>query len=232
MQLLLLSNSRSPEGHYLQHALEAMAEIAGPRRRAVFVPFAGVSIAWDAYTERVQESLASLPFEIEGLHRAQDAHAALEAAEMIMVGGGNSFALLKHCRERGLLPRIAARVREQQVPYIGWSAGSNLACPTIRTTNDMPIVEPGGFDALGLVPFQLNPHYTNELPAGHQGETRDQRIAEFLVANPNATVLGLPEGDWLRVSPQGVQLHGTRPARLFRAGEPVQDIDAPAVLPL
>ena len=232
MHLLLLSNSRSPEGHYLQHALDAMAEIAGPRRRAVFVPFAGVSIEWDAYTERVQEALASLPFEIEGLHRAPDAHAAIDAAELILVGGGNTFALLKHCREKGLLPRIAARVRDQQVPYIGWSAGSNLACPSIRTTNDMPIVEPGGFDALGLVPFQLNPHYTNELPAGHQGETRDQRIGEFLLANPNATVVGLPEGDWLRVSPRGVQLNGPRPARIFLAGQPTQDIDAPAFLPL
>jgi len=232
MHLLLLSNSRSPEGHYLQHALGAFAEIAGPRRRAVFVPFAGLTIEWDAYTARVQEALATLPVEIEGIHRAADAHAALDAAELILVGGGNTFALLKECRERGLLPRIATRVREQQVPYIGWSAGSNLACPSIRTTNDMPVVEPGGFDALGLVPFQLNPHYTNELPAGHQGETRDQRLSEFLVANPAASVLGLPEGDWLRVSPRGVQLHGPRPARLFRAAQPVQDFEAPAFLPL
>lgn len=232
MQLLLLSNSRSPEGHYLRHALDAIADIAGERRRAVFIPFAGVTIEWDAYTERVKEALASLPLQIEGIHHAADAHAALDAAELILVGGGNTFALLKNCRDRGLLPRIAARVRDGQVPYIGWSAGSNLACPSIRTTNDMPIVEPGGFDALGLVPFQLNPHYTNELPAGHQGETRDQRIAEFLAANPQATVLGLPEGDWLRVSPGRVQLHGARPARLFRAGQPVQDFDAPALLPL
>lgn len=134
-----------------------------------------------------------------------------------MVGGGNTFALLRQCRDRGLLDQIRSRVRDG-MPYVGWSAGSNMACPTIRTTNDMPIVETGGFDALHLIDYQVNPHFTNELPAGHQGETREQRLAEYLVANPSMRVLGLPEGDWVRVD-QGVHhLVGPKPAFWFQAG--------------
>ena len=147
----------------------------------------------------------------------------------MMVGGGNTFHLLKQCRDAGLLQRMQRRVRAG-APYIGWSAGSNLACPTIRTTHDMPIVDPGGFDALGFLDFQINPHFTNELPTGHQGETREQRLAEFLVANPMVQVLGVPEGDWVRGRGSEVQLAGPRRAYWFRAGEGVAEV-APGVLP-
>jgi len=116
------------------------------------------------------------------------------------------------------------------MPYVGWSAGANLACPTICTTNDMPIVDPGGFDALGLIDLQLNPHYTNALPAGHQGETRDQRLAEFMVLQPEVRVLGLPEGDWLRVSGAQAQVGGPFPARLFQGGNLTAELSAPATL--
>jgi dipeptidase E len=121
---------------------------------------------------------------------------------------------LKEVRTRGLLEAISRRV-SAGIPYVGWSAGANLACPTIKTTNDMPIVDPGGLDALGLVPFQINPHYTNAHPPGHQGETRDQRLAEFAQVNPDLPVVGLPEGDWLRVSGGTLELHGPHPAVLF-----------------
>lgn len=119
-------------------------------------------------------------------------------AEVIIIGGGNTFHLLKHCRDRGLLRAIHRRVQEGAA-YIGWSAGANLACPTLYTTKDMPIVDPGGFNELGLINFQINPHYTNQLPAGHQCETPQQRLDELLRARPEMTVLGLPEGDWLTV---------------------------------
>ena len=227
--LLLLSNSRSPDGRYLTHAAEAITEIAGARKRAVFIPYAGVTVAWDTYVQTVRDAFAPLGIAVDSVHTAADPRALVAEAGIIVVGGGNTFNLLKCCREAGLLPVIAAAVRGGAA-YIGWSAGANLAGPTIRTTNDMPIVDPGGFDALGLVPFQLNPHYTNALPAGHQGETRDQRLQEFLAANPAARVVGLPEGDWLRVRGDEVRLHGPWPARLFEAGRPVRSVDAPAQL--
>ncbi|MDB5848291.1 MAG: dipeptidase [Rhodoferax sp.] len=231
MNLLLLSNSRSPDGGYLTHARDAIAEIAGARRQAVFVPYAGVTIGWDDYTQRVAETFAPLGIGVQSVHQADDARALVRQAEIIVVGGGNTFNLLKCCRAAGLLPLIAAQVWAGAA-YIGWSAGANLAGPTICTTNDMPIVDPGGFDALGLVPFQLNPHYTNALPAGHQGETRDQRLAEFLVANPQARVIGLPEGDWLRVDGTDVQLRGPWPAKIFEAGQDVRSVASPARLAL
>ena len=218
MNLLLLSNSRMPDGRYLAHALEPIAEIAGGRRRAVFLPFAGTTVDWDDYTETVRGALAPLGLEIAGAHREEDPQAALERAELVLVGGGNTFRLLHETRRRGWLAPIAAAARAGR-PYVGWSAGSVLAGPTIRTTNDMPIVDPGGLQSLDLVPFQLNCHFTDAMPPGHQGETRRQRLAEFHVLAPQLAVLGLPEGDWLRVRDGGVTLHGPFEAWLFRAGK-------------
>ncbi|TDR33090.1 dipeptidase PepE [Hydromonas duriensis] len=229
MKLLLLSNSRSPDGGYLTHAHEAIAEIAGACKQAVFIPFAGVTVEWDDYLHKVQEVFSILGIDVQSAHCVSNPVALLEQAQIIVVGGGNTFNLLKHCRELGLLPVISQRVLAG-VPYIGWSAGANLACPSICTTNDMPIVDPKGFDALGLIPFQLNPHYTNASPNGHQGETRDQRIAEYLAANSSQCVLGLPEGDWLRITDSAVQLNGSWPAQLFEAGKAPQTLTSPATL--
>lgn len=225
MNLLLLSNSRNPGLPYLAHALDAIAETVGPWRRAWFVPYAGVTVPWDTYTANVAAALAPLGITVAPAHTVD----ALEDHEVVLVGGGNTFHLLKHCRDRGLLPRIARHVRAG-APYIGWSAGSNLACPTIRTTNDMPIVDPGGFDALGFVDFQLNPHFNNELPAGHQGETREERLTEFVTANPDVEVLGVPEGDWLRVRGSEVRLEGPKPGRWIHAGAAPAAVDV-GVLP-
>ncbi|WP_081085403.1 dipeptidase PepE [Burkholderia cepacia] len=226
MDLLLLSNSRGPDGRYLAHGLEAIAKLAGNRRKAVFVPFAGVTTAPEDYTRNVQDALALAGINVTSVIAAGPADMqcrAVAEAELILVGGGNTFQLLKKCRENGLLQAIAAAVRAG-TPYIGWSAGTNLACPTISTTNDMPIVDPGGFDALGLVDFQINPHYTNTLPQGHRGERRDQRIAEFLVAHPEGSVIGLPEGDWLQVDNGRTVLHGPFEAKRFISGGDVQTL--------
>jgi dipeptidase E len=151
------------------------------------------------------------------LHRSADPAAALAAAEVVVVGGGNTFRLLHEVQRRGLLAPLRARIAAG-ASYLGWSAGANLACPTIRTTNDMPIVATEGLGALGLVPFQINPHYLEVRAEGFHGETREQRLAELLALDPTVTVVGLREGSALRVTAQRVELWGPHPARLFRAG--------------
>ncbi|HTK02245.1 MAG TPA: dipeptidase PepE [Bordetella sp.] len=220
-QLLLLSNSRSPDGSYLTHALPALRALAGDRRKTLFVPFAGVTTSWDEYTAKVQAALAPLGLVLTGAHTVQAD--ATDNFELILVGGGNTFQLVAECRRRGWLQAIPERVKAG-TPYAGWSAGANLACPTLCTTNDMPIVDPGGFDALGLIDFQINPHYTNALPAGHQGETRNDRIAEFLVANPAVTVVALPEGDWLAGDGKRMTFHGPHTGYVFRQGKEPQEM--------
>ena len=209
MELLLLSSSRTPAG-YLTDYLEVIRDFTRGVRKVVFIPFAAVRMPWDEFAGRVREATG---FAMAVAHAVSD----LENADLIIVGGGNTFQLLKQCRERHLLPVIREQV-ENGCRYLGWSAGANLACPTIRTTNDMPIVDPGGLDALGLVPFQINPHYLSVALPGHHGETRDERLEEFTLANPGLRVLGLPEGNWLRVSAHTAQLGGPHPSVWFEEG--------------
>ena len=214
--LLLLSNSRNPGREYLEHARDDLRRFLGPSpRRLAFVPYAAVTFSWNEYAERVRAAFAPLGHVVESVHEDEPTD-VLRHADGIVMGGGNTFRLLEQLERAELLPRIRARVREG-LPYIGWSAGANLACPTIRTTNDMPIVEPRSFAALGLVPFQINPHYTNASLPDHGGETRDDRIMEFLALNPKAVVAGLREGSLLRVEGEGVALLGPHPMRVFHA---------------
>ncbi|SDC65952.1 dipeptidase E [Cupriavidus sp. YR651] len=228
MELLLLSNSTSEAG-YLAHARGAIAELAAGCKTACFVPFAGVTRDWDAYEAMVSDALQPAGLAVQSLHRATDPVAAVEAAELIVVGGGNTFRLLQCLRDRKLLAPIARRVRSGGARFVGWSAGTNLACPTICTTNDMPVVDPGGLDALALLPFQINPHYLNLMVPGFRGETRDQRLAEFTTLKPDVPVLGLPEGTWLRVSGDHMKLGGPHAARWFKG---TQTLDLPPESPL
>jgi dipeptidase E len=220
-QLLLLSNSRAADGTYLKWAREEIKAFLGELRvTALFVPYAavpGTESAYDAYAQRVRPAFGDLGYNLSSLHQAADTHQAVRTAAAIVIGGGNTFHLLARLYSVGLLEIIAERVRAG-IPYIGWSAGSVVACPTIATTNDMPIIEPPSLRALGLVEFQINAHYTDVHPAGHQGETRDERIAEFLSLQPTVTVVGLREGTLLRVAGGEVRLSGAG-ARIFRAGE-------------
>jgi dipeptidase E len=206
MELLLLSSSRTPAGYFTDYLAEIRAFAHGLSRIA-FIPFAAVRIPWDEYAGRVREATG---LAVAIAQRAAD----LENAELVLVGGGNTFQLLKECRERRMLEVIRTRVKNG-CRYLGWSAGANLACPTIRTTNDMPIADPGGLDALGLIAFQINPHYLSVALPGHHGETRDERLQEFAHANPDLPVIGLPEGDWLRVSGGSVELGGPHAAICF-----------------
>jgi dipeptidase E len=236
LNALLLSNSRGPDGAYLAYALDAIRELTPSGGRtvteALFVPFAAVTLSWDTFAANVAAALAPANISVRSVHTFSshaEARAAVAKAGLIAVGGGNTFQLLAQCRARGLLTAIDEAV-QSGARYLGWSAGANLACPTICTTNDMPMVDPNGFSALGLIDFQINPHYTNALPAGHQGETRNHRIEEFLVANPQATVLGLPEGDWLRLSQDAITLHGPHEAVQFRYGAAPKTIATGATL--
>ena len=214
MRALLLSNSTSPGHPYLAHARDWIAEAVGDARRVAFVPYAAVTFSYDEYVRRVREGLDGLGLEIEGVHTADDPVRAVAEAEAVFVGGGNTFHLLREMHRLGLVAAIRETVGAG-APYVGWSAGANVAGPTIRTTNDMPIVEPPSFDALGLVGFQINPHYTDAHPPGHQGETRAQRLAEFIAADPDVPVVGLPEGTALRLVGADVSLLGAERAVLF-----------------
>ncbi len=227
-RLLLLSNSRDEQGRYLEHPRDAMRALLGSVRRVTFVPFAGVAVSWDAYAERVAPAFAAIGCELDPVHRHADMARAVRDAEAIAVGGGNTFHLLLHLQETGLLGAIRERALDG-VPYLGWSAGSVVACPTIRTTNDMPIVAPPRLDALRLVGFQINAHFTDAHPPGFQGETRRERLAEFVAANPDVPVVGLPEGSLLQVTGSEVALLGPHEAPVF--GVPGVDRLAPGPVP-
>nr|AIA10988.1 Peptidase family S51 [uncultured bacterium] len=224
-RLLLLSNGSELVGQNpTEFAHGSLKDFLGSAvRRVLFVPFAAVVSSEDDYLARVRKNFGPLGYEAESLHAAADAREAVERAEAIAVGGGNTFHLLRGLYRAGVVELIRERVTSG-TPYVGWSAGSNVACPTIRTTNDMPIVEPPTFDALGLVPFQINPHYTDAHIEGHMGETRDERLTEFTHANPGVRVIGIREGTMLRVEGDDIKLVGDKPARYFIKGEPAREI--------
>jgi len=224
MDILLLSNSTNAGG-YLHYARPMIAELSSATKNAVFIPFAGINRNWDEYTRLVSEALVPLSLNIEPLHQAVDPIQAVKNASLILIGGGNTFSLLHHCRRLGLLPVMREAVKSG-VPYIGWSAGSNLACPTICTTNDMPIIDSQGLDALNLIPYQINPHYTNALPIGIKGESRNQRLAEFTRLWPQLPVIGLPEENWIRIKNTQHVIHGPHPSWLFLAQNEPKELNA------
>lgn len=217
MKLLLISNSTNAGEEYLRYPLPEIGRFLAGVREIAFVPYAAVTFSYAAYEKKVQARLGELGIRVRSVHRAADPAAAIRRAEAICVGGGNTFALARKMQEQGLMKAILQRVRAG-VPYVGWSAGSNVACPTISTTNDMPIVEPESFRAIGAVKFQINPHYLDANPAGHAGETREQRILEYIQANPRRWVAGLREGCMLRYEQGRLELIGDRPMRMFRKG--------------
>jgi dipeptidase E len=219
MRLMLLSNSTNPGEPYLSWPRTHIRDFLGTGARLFFVPYAGVRMSYDAYAGAVRAALAPHDVALVSAHETADPAAELEKADAIAVGGGNTFQLLARLYAEGLLDPIRKRVRAG-LPYLGWSAGSNIASPTIRTTNDMPIVEPPSFGALGLVPFQINPHYTDAKLPDHGGETRPERIAEFLEINRGERVVGLREGTGIRIEGKRVSLVGTAPLVLFRHGTP------------
>ena len=211
MELLLLSNSTNYGGSMFSHAAEAFAGVSAGAA-VTFVPYALAD--WDDYADRATAALGAFDIDVVSAHRSSAPDQEILAADVVMMGGGNTFRLLDSLYALGVVEELGRHVREGTTRYVGASAGTNVACPTIRTTNDMPICRPPSFAALGLVPFQINLHYIDADPAStFMGETRAERITEFLEEN-ECPVLGLYEGSWLRVS--GATAAVTGRARLFQ----------------
>lgn len=224
MRLLLISNSASPGEKYLERASEDLAAFLGDTKdNVLLIPYAAVTYSFDEYVTKVNDALGHLGVKVHGVHEAKDPIQAVREASAILVGGGNTWQLTRMMQEQGLMEVIRERVLAG-VPYSGWSAGSNVACPTLSTTNDMPITEPQSFHSLRLVPFQINPHYLDAHPSNHGGETREMRIQEYTIANPTVYVVGLREGSRLLVEDDRMSLLGERPMRLFYSREEPREI--------
>lgn len=225
MRLLLISNSTNAGEEYLDYPKYNIRDFLGEKTvKCLFIPYAGVTISFDDYEARVKARFKEIGHEVESIHHAKDPVEAVKNAEAIIVGGGNTFQLIKMIQDNGLIEAVREKVLDG-TPYVGWSAGSNVTCPSIRTTNDMPILEPQSFNAFNLIPFQINPHYTDLNPPGHAGETREDRINEYLTANPQDTVLGLREGCMFLVEDRKMSLIGEKPVRIFRFREDAEEWD-------
>jgi dipeptidase E len=221
VNLLLLSNSTLPGKAYLEHAVAALRGHVSTTEPLAFVPYALADHA--GYTAQVAKTFASIGVCVVGVHEGPDPSSVVAEAGAVFVGGGNTFRLLKRLQSEGLLDAIRQRVREG-MPYVGSSAGTNVACPTIRTTNDMPIVAPQSFDSLGLVPFQINAHYLDPDPGSlHMGESREKRLTEFHEEN-SVPVLAMREGAWLSVDDSSAVLGGVSSSRLFRKGLEAEEL--------
>ncbi len=223
MKLLLLSNSTNPGEDYLDYPKNEIKQFLGERPvNALFIPYAAVRLSYDEYEQKVETRLTEFGHHVTSIHHFENPVQAVQGADAIIIGGGNTWRLVQLLHQNGIMKPIREKALSG-TPYIGWSAGSNVACPTLRTTNDMPIVDPLSFNTLNLVPFQINPHYHDSHPAGVGGETRQDRIMEFIELNPEITVVGLRESTMLWLEDQKLKLIGNRSARIFKYGrEPLE----------
>ena len=212
-KVLLISNSTLYGRGYLDHVEEEIKNFLGHTKTVLFFPFALYDR--DAYAAKAKERFMAMGYSLESVHGANNPQQAVKKADAFFIGGGNTFRLLKALQDIGLIEPIRHRVNNG-TPYIGSSAGSNVAGPTIKTTKDMPIVQPRSFDALGLVPFQISPHYLDPDPnSKHMGETQEERILQFLEENATP-VVGMREGAWVLVENGLMTLKGSSGARIFR----------------
>jgi len=224
-RFLLLSTSRTTGTGYLEHAAEHIDWLTeSQKKRVIFIPYAAVRFSYDDYESMVAGGMQEYGHEVVSIHRYDDPVSALEDADVIAVGGGNTFKLVHDLQHFGLMEVIRKKALEG-IPYVGWSAGANVASPKLSTTNDMPIIEPGSFNTLGLISTQINPHYLDAHPDGHMGETREERISEFNVLNPDVPVIGLREGSMLKVDGSKMWLDGKIGARLFHGDSKPREFD-------
>ncbi len=215
-RILLISNSTVHGRGYLDHVEDEIKAFLGPAKTVLFFPFA--LFDRDDYAAKAKARFAAMGYPLESAHTAGNPQKAIDRADAIFIGGGNTFRLLKALQDLELLEPIRRKVKSG-APYIGSSAGSNVAGPTIKTTKDMPIAQPRSFDSLGLVPFQISPHYLDPDPnSTHMGETQEERILQFLEEN-ETPVVGIREGAWLLIENGAVTLKGKTGARIFRRGQ-------------
>jgi dipeptidase E len=222
-KILLISTSTTFGTGYLDHAEKNIKELLNANSKIVFIPFARPGgISWDGYTNTARKKFNQMGFELSGVHEGKDMKEMIAEADAIFIGGGNTFVLLTGLYENNLLELIRDSVN-QGMPYIGTSAGSNVAGATMMTTNDMPVMYPPSFEALNLVSFVINPHYLDPDPdSKHMGETRETRIREYHVFN-DYPVVGLREGAMLQISDDEILLEGDKGARLFLKGQDPQE---------
>lgn len=222
---LLMSSSRMGNLGYLEHADEQLHTLFQRQPvEVLFIPYAAVSFSFDYFEEIVKTAFSRLGYSLKSIHHSSDPVEAVKTAKAIAVGGGNTFALLNRLYENNLVELISSRVNRGEIPYVGWSAGSNVATPTIRTTNDMPIVEPPSFNALNIAPFQINPHFISGKPAGHNGESREDRLNEFLTLNSNEELLALYEGSALYIEGSHGRILGEKDGLWFKSPETITTI--------
>ena len=228
--LLVASTSTIFGGTFLEYLLPELKEHFKGIKSLLFIPFARPGgISHQAYSDVVKNALKDFEFSVKGIHEFENPAAAIEKAEAIYVGGGNTFVLLDQLQKKKLVVPLR-KVIEEGIPYLGTSAGSNIVGPTVNTTNDMPIVHPDSLNALNMIPFNINPHYLDPDPSSkHKGETRETRIKEFHSYN-NITVIGLREGSWLRVKGDQLRLEGPLSARIFLKDKPPFELSSPGDL--
>ena len=222
-KLLIVSTSTIHGKPYLEYLFDEIKDFFIGVSKIIFIPYARPSgMTYNEYTEAVREKFEMIGIKVNGIHEFDNPVKAIENAQGVFTGGGNSFVLLHELIENRLIEPLRKRI-EFGMPYMGTSAGSNVTGPTIGTTNDMPIVYPSTFEALSVIPWNINPHYLDPDPESkHKGETRQTRIEEFLVFN-NIKVVGLREGSWLRFENGEVTLKGPLTARIFIQGqEPIE----------
>jgi len=218
-RLLLLSNSTNPGETYLSWPKSHIKDFLGKAvEKILFIPYAGVTISFDEYFNAVSQQLNAFGYKTDSIHQLKIDANILKGYDAVVIGGGNTFQLTKLLQDNKMILPIRAAV-ENGLPYIGWSAGSNITCPTIKTTNDMPIIEPTSFEGLNLIPFQLNPHYTEATIPNHGGESREMRIREFIAVNKDINVVGLPEGSLLRKEDNQLFFVGKGSCKIFRSGK-------------
>lgn len=224
-KLIIASTSTLHGGIYLDYLLPALKEHFKNCSTLLFIPYARPGgISHDAYTQKVAKVFAGLNIIVKGIHEYENPVEAVHNAEAVFTGGGNTFLLVTQLYKTSVMDAVEKAVKNG-TPYLGTSAGSNICGLTMNTTNDMPIIYPPSFRTLGLVPFNINPHYLDPLPGSkHMGETRETRIKEFHQFNTQP-VLGLREGSWLEVSGKTITLKGDLQARLFRSGQEAEEIE-------
>jgi dipeptidase E len=224
---LLMSSSKKGSLGYLEHATSQLRTALDETSRTVlFIPYAAVSFSYDEYESLAAPPFAAVDAALTSIHHHDDPLESIREADVIAVGGGNSFALLSRLYGAGIVNEIRRKVAAGDATYIGWSAGTNVATPSIRTTNDMPIVEPPSFTGFGIAPFQINPHFISGKPAGHNGESREERLIEFTKINPDEEVLALAEGTALFIDGGHGKILGDCDGLVFGDGRATRTVAA------